>query len=307
MVRSYQPETDDVWGSRVSDRELSAIIEHYGIDLYRHDSNGIVHCPPGAGTTETPRADNRIMESDAWRYHETFYGVVKEVGETYPIVRLQQASAGGYRLDLSTAEVFDEHFAGDFGGQLWSYRNFSGMSVYLPPERIVLPIGLCNARDLPDLETSLRGAYAVGATPQLATALLPPSLEEFADDDICLYRRYAGLYKSFMRPLLATAKVYHHVPVSAVGSVDTGDWFAKEFMSPDASKGWALIINLSANLTESYLLRPKGLSQYRKYSLTFDNSGRTETVKGEAVMRDGVSVNVEPARRSELLLFEVSQ
>jgi hypothetical protein len=77
-----------------------------------------------------------------------------------------------------------------------------------------------------------------------------------------------------------------------------------EFTSPDRTKGWATIIRLSKTETGGYLFKPRGIDEGRKYRVTFDNSGETRAVEGDALMRDGVALRPTPSVASELLLFE---
>jgi hypothetical protein len=178
------------------------------------------------------------------------------------------------------------------------------MTVFLPPEAIVIAFGLCRPEELPDLDTSLRGAYALGTTPMFFTAMLPASVEEITPEDQERYQHYADLYKSFIRPLLPTCRAYHLAPVNATGGVDSGEWLALQFLSPDREKGWALIVKLSETDPDTYLLQPRGLDDAKSYKVSFDNTRTTKVFSGADLLRDGITISVEPKRRSELLLLE---
>jgi alpha-galactosidase len=278
--------------------EISRIIDHYLLDLYRHDFNGIER---GQGS-ETVRGG--FIENDYWRHYEAFYGISRRLREKYPNLILQQASSGGARSDLATVAHWQEHMSSDLAWHPDIYQMQSGFSVFLPPEIIVFPHGMAGP-DQPDRTTMLRGAYCLGNTPMIFNGMLPKSLEEFKREDREGFLHYANLYKTFIRPMLATTRVYHHAPVNATGGVATGNWLAMEFTSPDRTKGWATIIRLSKTETGDYLFTPKGLASGKRYRITFDNSGETRAVEGDALMRDGVAVRPTPSVASELLLFEV--
>jgi alpha-galactosidase len=279
--------------------ELGRIIEHYGLDLYRHDFNA-----PQRGEGSATDRDG-FLECDYWRHYETLGNVMTRVRGKYPNVILQQASAGGTRLELDTLARWHEDYTSDRVSYPEVYRMLSGLSVYLPPEILVAPHGMAgNGKDQPDLPTMLRGAYALGNTPMIFNAMLPKSVEEFNPGERELWQRYSQLYRTFMRPLLATSRVYHHAPASADAGVESGDWFAMEFAAPDRSKGWATVIRLSRSGPDTYLLKPKGLDPARTYEVTRDNLGKTETVSGAVLSREGVNVHVPTRPLSELLLFE---
>jgi alpha-galactosidase len=87
--------------------ELGRIIEHYGLDLYRHDFNA----PQRGEGSVTPR--NGFVESDYWRHYEALGGIVTRVRGKYPNLILQQASAGGTRLELDALACWHEHYTSD--------------------------------------------------------------------------------------------------------------------------------------------------------------------------------------------------
>jgi alpha-galactosidase len=277
--------------------ELNHIIEDYKLDLYRHDQNGT----EGGEGSETLRYG--FLENDYWRHYEALWAIFERIHQKYPDLILQQASAGGARSDLATVPRWQEHMSSDVSWYPTIYQMASGFSVWLPPEIIVMPHGM-DGPNHPDLETMLRGAYTLGNTPMIFNSMLPKSLEEFPPSLREKFLHYANLYKKFIRPMLATTRVYHHAPVNATGGVETGNWFAMEFTSPDRTKGWATIIRLSKTETGGYLFRPNGLDSGKRYRVTFDNIGETKSFDGAMLMRDGVAIRPTPPVASELLLFE---
>lgn len=277
--------------------EFIDIIERFQLDIYRHDQNG---CFGGEGS-ETMR--DGFLENDYWRYYEAFYGISRRIHEKYPELILHQASGGGSRLELATASYWHEHYLSDEAIDPMVYKIINGVTVYLPPEILVSPHGMAGP-DRPDFITMLRGSYALGCTPMIFNGMLPKSVDEFQPEVKEQFLHHSNIYKTFMRPLLPALKVYHHAPVSATGGVDTGDWLAIEFAAPDRSQGWATFIRFSEN-EPSYLFKPKGLDGQKMYRVTFDNTGEKQELKGSDILRDGLSIRLEPkSPASELLLFE---
>jgi alpha-galactosidase len=281
--------------------ELTRLIEGLKLDLYRHDQN------LGGGRDGTATLRGGFIESDWWRHHEAFYAICDRIRAEHPDLILQQASGGGTRLELATLARWDENYTSDRAAYPYVYQMASGLSVYLPPETLVTPIGMAgNCRNQPDFVTQLRAVYALGQTPFIFDAMLPKSLDELTPEnrDRCLH--YANLYKTFVRPILPTCRVYHHAPVSATGGVESGGWFAMEFMSPDKEKGWATVVRLSGNVSDAYLLKPKGLADDQDYRVTFDNTGKTRTVSGAKLMTDGLRIQVPADPCSEVVLFHLA-
>ena len=279
--------------------ELSRIVEHYKLDLYRHDFNS----PLLRQGSETQR--DGFVECDYWRHYDALNSMLARLHTKYPNVIIHQASAGGTRLDLSSVAYWEENYTSDRVSYPYVYQMLSGLSVYLPPEILVTPHGMAgNAKNQPDLETMLRGAYTLGNTPMIFNGMLPKSLEEFTPEEQKQFRRYSELYRNFIRPMIALTKVYHHAPVNAAGGVESGNWFAMEFTSPDKTKGWATIIRLSKDAPTSYLLKPKGLDPRRQYKVTFDNTRQMKVMNAATVMQDGLRTQTTEQVASELLLFE---
>ena len=273
----------------------------YGFDLYRHDINTFYQ---GEGPV-TER--DGFVESNYWRHYNTFDQVFDRIHQEFPKLILQQASGGGSRLDLGTVRRFAENYSSDHTSFPFVYRMLSGVSVYLPPETLVTPIGMAPPTERPDLDTMLRSIFALGNTPVIFNSLLPKSTDQIAPQIRERYTHYTQLYKKFIRPMLPTMKVYHHPPVNAEGGVESSDWFAMEFMSPDRQKGWVVVIRLSDDASRSYLLKPSGLDPGERYRITFDSKGETETRSGKVITQEGIQVEPAKSTYSELLLFETQR
>lgn len=282
------------------ERQWRNIIEQQKLDLYRHDVNAVLQ------HQWLVYERNGFKENQYWRHYDKLHDLLTRFQADYPDVIFQQASGGGTRLDLATASVWDEHFSSDENKYPHVYRMGAGLSVFLPPEIIVTPNGMYGPHRQPDLITTLRGAYALGNTPQIFNqAMYAQEFNEFQPEERVLFLRYSNLFKQFIRPLLTTCKVYHHAPVSADGGVETGNWFAMEFTSPDKTRGWATIIRLSQQVPATYQFKPRGLDKNKAYEVTFDNSGRHEIINGATLMQDGLEIMIDMKPASELILFEI--
>ncbi len=275
------------------------IVEHYQLDLYRHDYN----TPLQGDGSKTMR--HGFAECNYWRHYDAFYDAFQNIRDRHPHVILQQASGGGTRLELKTCSVFDEQYSSDRVNSPWVYQMSAGLSVYLPPEILVTPNGMSNQHQ-PDFITVLRAAYFLGNTPMLFNAMLPKSMEEFTPQLQKQFQHYTEIYKSFIRPMLPDCEVWLHAPVNAAGGIKSGDWFAMEFTSPDRTKGWAIVIHLSQAAPNVYSLKPKGLDAAKDYKVTFDNTGASSQLNGSHMAKDGLPIRLGAGQFSEVILFEMS-
>ena len=72
---------------------VGQIVEHYQLDLYRHDFNAVKQ----RQWSETRR--DGFVECDYWRHYDAFYGALRHLRAKYPDLILQQAACGNARLD----------------------------------------------------------------------------------------------------------------------------------------------------------------------------------------------------------------
>jgi len=133
-------------------------------------------------------------------------------------------------------------------------------------------------------------------------SLVPRSPDQLTPQIRNKFRHYSEIYKTFIRPAMATALVYHHAPVNASGGVETGHWFAMQFVTPDRSKSWAVVIRLDQS-TDAYAFKPRGLDGHKQYRVVFDSSGKNQSLSGAALASTGLNIQPSGKEISELLLL----
>ena len=237
-----------------------------------------------------------------WRYYAAWYGILEHIHSKYPNLILQQAAAGGMRNDLGMAGRWHEPYLTDGLNTPHVLRNYSGQTLGQPPENFVIAFGIpAISPNRGHFDTQLRSTFSL-ATPWLAP--VAPTLQDLSPERMERYRYYANLYKTFIRPLWPTCKMYHHAPVTAHQGVEPDPWFAMEFASPDRAKGWATIVRLAETDSDTYLFRPRGLDPAKSYRVTFDSTGTTARIDGARLIQEGLPIRLESALSSELLLFD---
>ena len=94
----------------------------------------------------------------------------------------------------------------------------------------------------------------------------------------------------------------HHTP-EIVGA-DPKGWGVLELVSADRTRGLCGLFQLAAPTPPEHLLRLRGLDASRRYRVTWDTSGQICEVDGFVLLRQGITVRLEGALTSELLLLE---
>lgn len=282
--------------------EIAGMVDRYQLDLFRLDFN----TPTDARFEGQSATHEGIAENRFWRYYDNFQGVFDRIRAKYPELILQQAACGGGRNDLNVTGQFHEQYLTDGLRLPREARIYCGQTLALPPEtlRIAHSADGADCIGWPDnLDTVLRLQFAASA-PWICAGNVARSVAELHPDQLAKYRHYTELYKSFIRPLLPSCRVYHHAPVSSNGGVESSDWFALEYAAPDRTKGWAVVIRLKAGDEPTYRFQPRGLAPGQTYRVTWDNLDATAKVKGLSLMRDGIPLRLEAVGTSELLTFE---
>jgi hypothetical protein len=172
----------------------------------------------------------------------------------------------------------------------------NGMTMALPPERVDRLVAGMNCHEYGSLDIQMRNVMLGHITVNViapATMTPNPVQMEFIKHSI-------ELYKSFIRPILPTSKIYHHTPEAASNS--DGTLSILEIASPDKTRGAFTVCTL-ADAKADLLVRPKGIDPAKTYEVTLDNTRSTFKVSGYELSTTGVRVNIPASLSSELVLY----
>jgi alpha-galactosidase len=109
------------------------------------------------------------------------------------------------------------------------------------------------------------------------------------------------LYKKELRPIMRGSRVYHHTPL--LDYYSQTPWLVLEYATPDAQRAMVTLFRTSNFEDPVYHFVPRGLDASRNYKVTFKNRGETVEMSGLKLMQDGLSIRLETAGTSEMLLF----
>jgi alpha-galactosidase len=270
------------------------VFTEYGVDLFRLDYN--VTDSRGGGN----RVRDGFLENTTWRHYEAFYAMLERLHKKFPKMIFENCAGGGARTDLGILRYMNTTWISDMSVLPKSVKILNGMTMLLPPE-------ICNRtygtqwdiqRLYGDLDTQLR----VGLFAHPTGIGIAPSLADLNPVNARHVRHAIELYKTFIRPMLATSRVYHHTPEMPFEA--PGDWLALEYASRDRARAYAGVFRLSGEGPPEYLFRPRGLRAATRYRVTFDNSGEAIAKTGYELRQEGIRVRLENGIRSELLLFQ---
>jgi alpha-galactosidase len=110
------------------------------------------------------------------------------------------------------------------------------------------------------------------------------------------------LYKHELRPILHDSVVYHHTPLTPY--FDQSPWVVLEYASPDKKRAVVTLFRTSNFDDPVYHFVPRGLDASASYKVALENQNETTEISGIRLMQDGMSVRLETAGTSQMLLFE---
>ena len=271
--------------------EIVRVIEENQLDFFRLDNN--THPGPGLATTR-----GGFVENGYWRYYETLYGIYDRIRARFPDLVLENCAGGGGRTDIAMMRRFNHSWVTDWQVAPRSFAITNGMTMALPPEYVDRLIGGQSGHLTADFDFQSRLLLFVrptfGFMHPVGSAWNTLMLEQA--------RRWAKLYKDFVRPFMATGRIYHHTP--EILGLDPQGWGVLELASDDRGRAICGLFQLSAPTEFEYRLRPRGLDASKRYRVTWDNSGQASELDGFVVVNQGITVRLEGALTSELLLFE---
>jgi len=273
-----------------------ALIRDNQLDFFKLDYNMRVH--EGGQNLRDGYA-----EQESWRHCDVLYKTFDRVRQELPHVVLETCAGGGGRNDLGMLSRFHYGCESDLSWFPLSIRAINGLSLFLPPEAICYYHNhIPHAHQTADLDTHLRvtlfaNTIFVGFGAQDADRTTPYFTKT---------KRYIELAKTFCYPIIAArAIVYHHTP--DIGVSRPADWCVLEYVSPDRRRAYAGVFSLarseSERVSHHYVFRPRGLKRSEDYEVTMDNSGDTFRASGHELANTGLTIKLDGALTSELLLF----
>ena len=269
---------------------ITGLVEKYRLDCFRLDYNISV----GEGG-EAQRGG--YTENVLWRYYDALYGIFDRLHQRYPELLLENCSSGGGRTDLGIMSRFHWTQVTDRWAPGPTLKIINGMTLSLPPELCETLLGAITD-GVADIDFMLR----IGLFGHFCVSGIFPTLGERQTAARERWRHTINLYKTFVRPMLSTSRLYHHTPIQR--QTEAGDWVVLECASDDGHCAYAGIFRLGDAAGESYVFRPRGLDPSRTYRLTYDTRGYTRSIDGGRLMDEGVQVRVAAPFTSELLTFE---
>ena len=272
--------------------QIGRVIEQNELEFFRLDYN-----VGGLGMGAKILRDG-FAESGYWRYYETLYAIYDRLRLRFPTTIFENCAGGGGRTDIGLVRRFSHTWVTDWQIAPRSFTITNGMTMALPPEYVDRLVGGQTGYSTAEYDFQSRLLLFVRPT----LAFLHPRGAQANPHLIARTRHWISLYKDFIRPFKHTGRIYHHTP--AFEGPEPQGWGVLELASNDRTHAICGLFQLSSPQLSEYLLRLRGLDVSRRYKVTFDNSGSSCVLEGFVLAKQGMSIRLEGALTSELLLIE---
>lgn len=277
------------------ENELARVIEKYQIDLFRLDYNigwaDVCYAIPAA---------TGGRECGTMKYYRNINRIYRNLRERYPDVVFENCAGGGGRTNLGFVENFTHSWVSDHQTAPRGVAITNGMTMALPPERVDRLASGMNSHTRGSLAHTIRQTLFGRPT----TNSYGPIGSPMNPNQIDLVRRSYAIYKTEIRPYAADGKIFHHTP--EIWESQPKGTCILERASADGCHAVIGVFTLSDAARdggETVIVYPRGLDVSKRYMLTFDNSGKTTTADGFALVNEGIRVTLGAALSSELLVL----
>jgi len=275
-----------------AESEIVRIIEKYDLDMFRIDYNNSME----AGGN---RVRDGFVENTMWRHVEALYAIFDRVRARFPRVIFQNCAGGGGRLDLGVLRRFHNTELSDWMRGPRGMKVLNGMTWILPPEILLRTFGTEVGDHAIDGDVDQQLRTVMMSRPIFRG--ISPTQEEFNPILRARIRESIEHFKRVVRPIMVGSRVYHHTPVLPIA--EPSPWLVLEYATPDSKRAVAGLFRTAQSGDDTFVFKPRGLDLGKTYLVTFSNTGQKIPMTGTRLM-EGISVRLEAAMTTELLLFE---
>lgn len=272
-----------------AESELSRIIEEYNLDLLRVDHN--VDYTEYFSMRDTGCG---IKECVCLRHYDAVYKMYKRLKEKYPQVIFENCAGGGGRTDFGMMRSFNHTWVSDMQKMPYSVTITNGMTMALPPERVDRLFAGMGCHTIGSFRAHMRNTM-LG---HISLNVIAPDGANINDDNIAFVKHCTDIYKSFIRPFLSRAVMYHHTPEMYLSDV-----CIQEIADPQKTQGAITVFTMSNFKGDTIKVTPKGIDRSKEYDITLDNESCTFKISGYELSK-GVDISIPSSLDSELILYK---
>ena len=287
--------------------EADRLVRDYHLDMLEHDGSVIAQ---GCDRTDHPHAicdaknTHRYVDQEFFwldgpnstdvSYHAAmaYYDIYRKLKKDHPGLLLEICNDGGRMVDFGSAAVGDYFSIVDTYDPLSNRQAFFDASHLLPPAMLEAYAMEVPTPRIENFRYMLRSGMMGWFTLMMDSTKWTREQHDVASAELVTY-------KAKLRPLIRRADLFH------VGPRPDGVHFdGMQYVDKVTGQGVLYAFHGSDASTRSHAFVLKGLEPTRNYRLHFnDGSSPDATVRGDVLMRDGVTVKLPVPNSSELVFI----
>ncbi|MGI6336659.1 MAG: glycoside hydrolase family 36 protein [Eubacteriales bacterium] len=276
------------------EEQIARVITDYHLDLFRVDYN--VSSAEYFHTAKSPDGRRECMSLRQMEGVHTLYNNLKK---RFPKVIFENCAGGGGRTDLAHVYNFNHSWVSDWQKAPRSLKITNGMTMALPPDRVDRLVGGMGSHAYASLDFQMRNAMFG----HISLNVFGPKDAEMNSQVFEFIRHSTDLYKSFIRPYLPDAKIYHHTPDTL--DIEKNCYVILELAADDNSRDTIGYFTLPGFDGREVTVFPRGVDIDRDYRVYFDNTRRSHTRSGADLSENGIKLHIANGFESELITLEV--
>jgi hypothetical protein len=288
-------------------QEVERIVTDYHLDMLEHDGYLVAH---GCDRTDHPHAAPDPLNKCIYKswgaywvdssnstdvsYHavRAYYDIYSRLRKEHPGLLFEICADGGRMVDFGTAAHGDYFSITDSYDPLSNRRGFYDTSHVLPAAMLESYVEKWPTPRLENFRYMLRSGMMGWFTIMMDTTTWSTDQHSIAKSEI-------DLYKNKLRPLIRHADLYH---ISA--RPDGVHWDGLEYWDANRERGVVYAFRGTVAGENRHSFRLKGLDASARYAITFhDHTSADRTVTGQALMEQGVAVDLQHDNSSELVFI----
>jgi hypothetical protein len=288
--------------------ETNRIVTDYKLDMLEHDGYLVAQ---GCDASDHPHAPADPLNLCTYRdagfvfvrssnstdvsYHavRAYYDIQSNLRAKHPGLLLEICNDGGRMIDFGSAAHGDYFSITDTYDPLSNRRAFYDTSFVLPAAMLEAYVERWPTPSIDNFRYMLRSGMMGWLSIMIDTTSWDRQQREAAREEI-------QLYKTWLRPLIRDANLYH-----ISDRPDGVRWDGMEYFDPQTRRGvvYAFRGTVESEAQHKFILR--GLPARARYRLRFnDHTAEDEVVEGASLMNDGLKVQLLTANSSEIIFIE---
>jgi hypothetical protein len=270
---------------------LRGIVKEDKLDLLEHDQHMIVD-----NCSRTNHLHTSSNADVAYHASRGYYQVYDTLRAENPNLLFENCVNGGHTVDYGI--VLRTHYISitDVYDPLSNRQAFYDSSYALPPSMCECYIENHPGTSLANFKYMLRSGMMGWCTIML-------DMSKWNAEQRAAAKRQFELYKTELRPLIAHGNLYH-----VSNRPDGHGWDGIQYASPDSDKAVLFAFRGTTqqnNRTFSHIFQVKGLAAEKKYEISYeDGTGKAQSLTGEQLMHDGITVTLTDPESSELIFLK---